>query len=348
MYTAHFGFQFDPFEPGYRPERYFDASQFRDAHEHLRSAIADGDKIMVLSGPGGSGKTTLLKQFLHSWNKGSQILFLEGEVGTFEDVVDYLFTALKLPASGHATGEKLNEIYHFLRNAEDASNQRVLIVDNADKLPAIAIKQISYLCQASKQGNLQILFVGSSRLEARFKDSVLAPTAEQVRHWIRLRYLSNEEVGLFVDHCLKQAGYKGTRIFSPAALESLVRYSAGNPRLIVNLCGFSLLSASIENAVEVTQAMIDEVATDCIFETESDSLDQSAGQSAGADASNLIPLIRKARNTAVHQSSAQMNANFDPARSEAVILRCRELGIPHPGIENPERNSACPEETNIP
>ncbi|MGH8550442.1 MAG: ExeA family protein [Methylococcales bacterium] len=348
MYTAHFGFQFDPFEPGYRPERFFDASPFRDAQGRLRSAIAGGDKIMILSGPSGSGKTTLLKQFLNSWNTASQILFLEGGVGTFEDVVDYLFTALKLHAPGYATGEKLNEIYHFLRNAGEASNRIVLIVDNADKLPAIAIKQISYLSQASRPGNLQILFVGSSRLEARFKDSVLTPIGAQIRHWIRLGFLSDEEVGPFINHCLKQAGYQGTSLFSPSAIESLIRYSAGNPRLIMKLCGFSLLSASIENATQVTRTMIDEVATDCILETESDSFDQGVDRPTQTDASNLVPLLRNVTKPLTRRSSPLQNANFDLARTEAVILRCRELGIPHPGIDNSERDPVHPAETNLP
>jgi type II secretory pathway predicted ATPase ExeA len=347
MYTKHFGFQFDPFEPGYRPERYFDAARFRDAGEGLLAAVSDGAEIMVLSGPSGSGKTTLLKHFLSSGATASQILFLEGAIGTFEDVVDYLFTALRLGAPDYATGEKLNEIYHFLRNAENSPGRLVLIVDHADKLPAIAIKQISYLSQASSSGSLQVLFVGSSRLEARFRDRVLAPIGEQIRHWIRLGYLTDQEVEPFINHCLKQAGHEGASLFSPDAIESLIRYSAGNLRLIMNLCGFSLLSASIENAAQVTRTMIDEVATDCIFETGSDSFDPGADRTARIDAPNLAPVSGYARTTSTRFSSGQENANFDLHRAEAVILRCRELGIPHPAIETPEQDSARPEATHL-
>lgn len=349
MYTAHFGFQFDPFEPGYRPERYFDASQFRNAAECLRSAVESGDKIIVLSGPSGSGKTTLLKQFLKSWETRLRILFLEGGAGTFEDVVDYLFTALKFQTPAGATGEKLNEIYHYLRDSETSSaGTLLLIVDNAEKLPAIAIKQISYLSQAGKTGKLQILLVGSGALEARFKDSVLAPIGEQIRHWIRLGYLTDEEVGQFIDHCLKQAGYDGVKLFSPAAIESLIRHSAGNPRLILNLCGFSLLSASIENAEQVTGTMIDEVANDCIFETESESGDQRADRPLPSGHLNLIPRIRKEGGCQTRQSSGGRHWNPDPNRTEMVILRCRELGIPHPEIETSQNDSDRPKETDLP
>ena len=128
---------------------------------------------MVLSGLCGAGKTTLAKQLANNLSHHSRILFPEGDIGTFEEIVDSIFSTLDLDTSCDSTGEKLNEIYVFLRKTERSPDKILLIVDNCEKLPVIAIKQISYLTEASKSGNLQILFVGSTQIKALFNNPVL-------------------------------------------------------------------------------------------------------------------------------------------------------------------------------
>lgn len=286
---------------------------------------------MVLSGPCGSGKTTLVRQLAIDLACNSRILFPEDDFGTFEEVVDYIFAALELHGQGDSTGEKLNEIYLFLGKIDGSSDRNILIVDNTERLPAVAIKQISYLSEASKSGNVRILFVGSTELKGLLNNAVLAPIASQIETWASLAYLTNAEVKPFINHCLKKAHYSGHKLFSPDAIESLVIHTSGNPRLIMNLCGFSLLNASIEKADQVTGKMIDDIANDCIFGPGSIKLTGNANESPPPESPSIVPRVYQGHDMHVDCDSDQKSVAtpaLDTTAVNELALRYQELGIP--------------------
>jgi type II secretory pathway predicted ATPase ExeA len=63
---------------------------------------------------------------------------------------------------------------------------------------------------------------------------------------------------------LKVAGAKDP-IFTPAACSKIFSVTRGVPRLINQICDFSLLYAYTENMHEVTQSTVDQVLSDGVF-----------------------------------------------------------------------------------
>src|SRR5699024_1539803 len=69
-----------------------------------------------------------------------------------------------------------------------------------------------------------------------------------------------DQIGPYVDLRLRQAGYTGDPLLSPAAITRLTELSQGIPRLINRLCDAALLEASLRDERSISLQVIDEVA----------------------------------------------------------------------------------------
>jgi general secretion pathway protein A len=88
---------------------------------------------------------------------------------------------------------------------------------------------------------LQIVLIGQPELREKLNDRGL----RQLRQRITVRYhltpLSREETERYIAHRLRVAGAAGRPAFSPWAVRTIHRYSAGVPRLINAICDKALL-----------------------------------------------------------------------------------------------------------
>mgnify|MGYP006961826130 CR=1 FL=1 len=79
--------------------------------------------------------------------------------------------------------------------------------------------------------------------------------ARQLRQRIVFHYrmpgLKRAEIGAYLDHRLRVAGYHGGRVFSPFARRALYRHSGGMPRLVNILAHKAMLAAFGEGSQEV-------------------------------------------------------------------------------------------------
>jgi general secretion pathway protein A len=92
----------------------------------------------------------------------------------------------------------------------------------------------------------------------------LTQFAQRVASSFHLPALDNEAVEGYIHHRLKVAGAKDP-IFTPAACSKIFSVTRGVPRLINQICDFSLLYAYTENKHEVTQATVNQVLSDGVF-----------------------------------------------------------------------------------
>jgi general secretion pathway protein A len=106
-----------------------------------------------------------------------------------------------------------------------------------------------------------MILCGQPILRDRLTDARHYALAQRIGVRIRLRPLTEAEVGLFIVRHLQVAGASRS-VFEPKAIAAIFQHTRGIPRLIQNLALGSALAAmaagnAVVDAVAVQQAMVD-------------------------------------------------------------------------------------------
>ena len=86
------------------------------------------------------------------------------------------------------------------------------------------------------------MLFGQPELDEKLHRPEVRQLLQRIAFHYRLGVLNKSEIGLYVAHRLRVAGYRGEGLFTPAALRALHRASGGTPRLINILAHKSLMS----------------------------------------------------------------------------------------------------------
>ena len=245
MYLNHFGLTELPF--GITPDTSFTYSLqcHQEALNTLLLALDAGEGFVKISGEVGTGKTLLCRRLLQTlgdgWvtaylpnpNLGAETLFLAlaEELGVKDAAgLDqyHLIRRLNLTLLGHARAKK----------------KVVLCIDEAQAMPIETLEALRLLSnlETEKRKLLHIVLFGQPELDEKLHRPEVRQLLQRIAFHYRLRGLKKSEIGHYVGHRLRVAGYRGDGLFSPAALRGLQRASGGTPRLVNILAHKSLLA----------------------------------------------------------------------------------------------------------
>ena len=139
----------------------------------------------------------------------------------------------------------------------------MVILDEAHLLPDASLEDLRLLTadEFDRRSPFSMILCGQPVLRDRLTDPRHYALTQRIGVRIRLRPLTEAEVGLFIARHLKVAG--ATRaVFEPQATSAIFQHTRGIPRLVQNLALGSALaamaagSASVD-AVAVQQAVVD-------------------------------------------------------------------------------------------
>jgi type II secretory pathway predicted ATPase ExeA len=162
------------------------------------------------------------------------------------------------------TGQKallLQTLENFLRRMHRENRKPLLIVDEAQDLPAEALEELRLLTNLQKDNQplLQIFLVGQQEL----RDTVLTRGLEQLHQRIVaacvLQPMSLENTAAYIDHRLVRAGWKGDPALNQEIFASIHDVSQGIPRIVNQVCSRLFLHGMVEDRHELGLADIGEV-----------------------------------------------------------------------------------------
>ena len=245
MYLRHFGLTELPFR--ITPDTSFvHLAQFhQEALNTVLMALNQGEGFVKVCGEVGSGKTLLCRRLLQSLDETWVTAYLHNP--NLDPDTLFLALAEELSITGVSGLDQyhlVRRINHALLDYARAKKRVVLCIDEAQAMPIETLEALRLLSnlETEKRKLLQIVLFGQPELDQKLRRPEIRQLLQRIAFHYRLRGLRKSEIGEYVAHRLRVAGYRGDDLFTPAALRALYRASGGTPRLINILAHKSLMS----------------------------------------------------------------------------------------------------------
>ena len=271
MYKQFYSLTRNPFEISPDPRFYYPTPRHNEVLANLLYGIKKRKGFVVATGEVGTGKTLLL-QYLMQWLNKNQIAFshIFNPRLTVIEFFQYFSSDLGLPSGGKNKSELLIQLNRYLISRYRNGSTTVLIVDEGQLLDWEVLEEIRLLTnlETVQQKLLQIILVGQPELEDKLDSSNLRQLKQRIAFRCRLEPLSQEELRTYVYHRLDVAGASSSTadLFPEAALDRILHYSRGIPRLVNTICESALITGYARQIRSITPEIIDEVAEDSRLE----------------------------------------------------------------------------------
>jgi general secretion pathway protein A len=262
LYAAHFGLREAPFRATPDPRFFYSNPVYREAYATLLYGVLQRKGFIALTGEVGTGKTTLLRRLMDELGPPVRFVLFYNTTLTFDETIEFICGELALPVDGLSRVQRLQRLNDLLIAEAQKGGNVVLLIDEAQNLGADVLENLRLISnlETSTEKLLQIVLVGQPELDATLADPSLRQVAQRIAVRYCLEPLREQEIEQFIEHRLRQCGAAPRDLFTAEALERVVRYSRGVPRIINVLCDAALLSAYGAGMRRVTGALVDEVA----------------------------------------------------------------------------------------
>ena len=249
MYDDHYGLSGRPFQLTPDPRFWFDTATHRKAMAYLGYGLSQGEGFVVITGDPGVGKTTLMGHLLDEIDE--QRLNVIKIVSTQlrpEDLLQTVCAGLEIDANGASKSAMLAAIEHGLHAVARDGRRTLLIIDEAQALPAESLEELRMLSnfQAGGYPLLQIFLLGQPEFRLTLQDGKLEQLRQRVIAMHHLAPMDANEVEPYLLHRLSCVGWRGRPRFTNDALGAIHRWSGGIPRRVNPLVGRVLLFGAIE------------------------------------------------------------------------------------------------------
>jgi putative secretion ATPase (PEP-CTERM system associated) len=269
MYESYYGFNEKPFQLSPDPRFFFATNHHQRALSYLQYGLDQGEGFIVITGPIGTGKTTIARNLLSSI--GDENIVAAQLVTTKlspEELLELVAAEFKIPLKGNNKAEVLRSIEAFLIQLHKQGKRALLLVDEAQNLPAETVEELRMLSnfQLDDKPLIQSFLLGQEEL----KDIIQAPNMEQFRQRIiasaHLKPLNVAEVKNYINHRLQQAGCKKESLFCDDTFELIHQKTLGVPRKINIFVDRLLLFGFLEELTKFDIDAINDVAEEMSVE----------------------------------------------------------------------------------
>ena len=269
MYDDHYGLSGRPFQLTPDPRFWFDTATHRKAMAYLGYGLSQGEGFVVITGDPGVGKTTLMGHLLGEIDEERlNVIKIVSTQLRPEDLLQTVCAGLEIDANGASKSAMLAAIEHGLHAVARDGRRTLLIIDEAQALPAESLEELRMLSnfQAGGYALLQIFLLGQPEFRLTLHDGKLEQLRQRVIAMHHLAPMDADEVEPYLLHRLSCVGWRGKPRFTNDALMAIHRWSGGIPRRVNQLAGRVMLFGAIEQldtfgAAELA-AVIDDLDND--------------------------------------------------------------------------------------
>lgn len=235
MYQAFYGLNTKPFQLSPNPDFFFSSKHHQKALSYLEYGLSQQEGFIVITGAIGTGKTTIARSLIDEV-KGGDIVAAQLVTTLLSpiELLEMIAISFGLKVNTTSKTSILKGIEDFLVSLKEQGKRAVLLVDEAQNLPAESVEELRMLSnfQIGNMPLFQSFLLGQSELKLILQ----APGMEQFRQRIiascHLEPLTQEETRDYISHRLETAGWQGDSLISFTAFSVIHQQTGGIPRMI--------------------------------------------------------------------------------------------------------------------
>jgi len=264
MFLEFYEIKDQPFGVTPDPRFLYLGESHREALASLYYGIESDRGFVALIAQPGLGKTTLTFQLLEKLQQASRTVFLFQTQCNSRELLHYLLNGLGVDAEGMELVSMHNKLNEILCREMLAGRRFVLAIDEAQNLDPKVLETIRLLSnfETSQAKMLQILLIGQPQLARKLASPELEQLQQRISVFVRLEPFGPDDTARYIAHRLQVAGYEGTPLFTPEAIQIIAEQSQGIPRKINSLCFSALSLGCAMGRKRVDAAMMEEVIAD--------------------------------------------------------------------------------------
>lgn len=264
MYEDFYNLTGKPFQLSPDPAFFFGSRGHKRAMAYLEYGVEQAEGFIVITGEVGAGKTTLVRNLFQNLDRdhlvAAQLVSTQLQA---DDMLRAVCSAFGLDFHGNKA-ERLLSLESYLLQCQRAGKRCLLVVDEAQNLPAEAVEELRMLSnfQTANGSLLQSFLVG----QPEFRATLQSPSMQQLRQRVIATYhlgpLNEAETRGYIEHRLRRVGWQHDPTFSDGAYTALHHYAGGVPRRINTVCDRLLLMAFLEDLHQIDADVVAEVISE--------------------------------------------------------------------------------------
>ena len=264
MYESFYGLKEKPFNLTPDPAFFFLSHTHKNAYSHLKYAVRENKGFVVITGEIGAGKTTLIRYLLKNAEMEVTIGLINNTHLFPRQMLKLICREFEIKVNGVDPADLQEAFYTFLLNEYAHKKRVVLIIDEAQNLPAEGLEELRMLSNLESDKNhlLQIILIGQPGLKDLLKKTELEQFTQRITVSYHLGRLSIKDARDYIHFRLKAAGSANGDVFKPEAVEAIYQYSKGIPRVINIICDAAMLYGYANEQKQINERLIQAVIND--------------------------------------------------------------------------------------
>ncbi|MEX1057354.1 MAG: AAA family ATPase [Natronospirillum sp.] len=266
MYLDHFNLDRHPFRIAPEDQFVYMSQQHSRAYVYMDSSVWSPESFVVISGEVGSGKTTLLKKLMRGLDANLKLIHVSYTNLNSNDLFHLIALQAGMEVKDTNKIALLFAIRDFLRLMSKRKVPVMLAVDEAQALSQENLEDIRML--AGLEGPygpmLRVILLGQPELRQHI--NAVPQLTQRIKLYFHIGGLSESEVDDYIEHRLGVAGYRGAKLFPPAAVRKIYEASRGIPRLINKLCDGLMLCAYADERMQIDIKELEDVRQEVFAE----------------------------------------------------------------------------------
>ncbi|HEY7493839.1 MAG TPA: AAA family ATPase [Candidatus Tectomicrobia bacterium] len=225
---------------------------------------------VVILGPAGLGKTTLLHAYLDRVHPQQvQAIYISFKDLVFysnislRDILGLMYRAFGLDCPTADLTEMIKHLHQVLLAEHTHGRRVVLLIDQAHIIPVQTLQELLLLARletAAGEPLLRFVFAGLPTFQQTLNRSVLRQLKKRLATRVTLVPLTSQESLAYLRHRLAKVQPAATDSpFTPGALQRIIRYARGNPRMLHVLCDNALRAGVVRQQQRISPTLAEEV-----------------------------------------------------------------------------------------
>ena len=249
MYDDFYRLSGKPFQLSPDHRFFFKSKVHNRAMAYLRYGLEQGEGFIVVTGGIGTGKTMLVRNLFSELDTrkviAAQLVTTQIEA---EDVLRMVCASFGLAHEGADKATLLRNLETFFRARNSEGKRILLIVDEAQNLPARSVEELRMLSNFQNNGRalLQTFLLGQEQFKHTLKTAGMEQFRQRITASYHLQALDKKETQQYIEHRLKCVNWNGDPKFKADAIDEIHDFTKGVPRRVNVLCDRLMLHGCLE------------------------------------------------------------------------------------------------------